>query len=228
MMMAAAAGYGHHGGCDCLHHTTLASAQIPRHGAVAFETLLGIAPLVHELWERIDACGPAQHGGGGGAPLLAHALVGTADAVTNLCHAACAAYALVDPSKQGPTASTVVDQILSAPPAAAAAGGAPPSAADPLAGPDRLVCTRSPMRFGKYELDDQEAALFARQVLCRLLTDLSAFLRKVRNKGRAVTAANAAGGGGGGSNVEQWSAQDIPISRALSRVLSLLGRLCSD
>ncbi|GME22996.1 hypothetical protein MAP00_005094 [Neofusicoccum parvum] len=227
MMMAAAAGYGHHGGCDCLHHTTLASAQIPRHGAVAFETLLGIGPLVHELWERIDACGPAQHGSGGGAPLLAHALVGTADAVANLCHAACAAYALVDPSKQGPTASTVVDQILSAPPAAAAAGGAPPSAADPLAGPDRLVCTRSPMRFGKYELDDQEAALFARQVLCRLLTDLSAFLRKVRNKGRAVTAANAAATTGG-SNVEQWSAQDIPISRALSRVLSLLGRLCSD
>ncbi|EKG10397.1 hypothetical protein MPH_12496 [Macrophomina phaseolina MS6] len=191
-----AGAYGDHGGgCDCLHHITLKAAQIPAKGAVPFEALLGISALLDELWDRIEACDQCS-----GEPAAAHAAVQMADAIANLCYAACLAYALV------PDAATKhgFDQIFTT---------TGPSA-DPSDPP--LVCTRSTMRFGKYDFDDEEAALFARQVISRLLTDLSAFLRRLRTKAGLPTTASL--------NAEH----DLSIGRALSHVLSLLGRLCSD
>lgn len=185
---------------DCNYIRTKA-AQVPSEGTVPFEALLGLGPLVDELWMHIDGCDQCI-----AEPATLHALVRMADGAANLCQQACTTYGLVDSLKPAGGGVAAPDQIF-------------PPAATTTTTTTTLVCVAgSPIRLGRYHLDDQEAAVFAHQVVRRLLTDLNAFLRRLRGKGGALASASG----------DQWPGRDVPVDRAISRVLTLLGRLCSD
>lgn len=197
--------------CDCAQHTIAVGAQIPCQGALSVESLVGMPMLLNELWGRIGTCTQCHLG------QLIDPIDMLADNILALCHTVGAAYAL--------PGSSDLDILLSAPNQqqhAQAFAAAMPPLTGSLGG--AAVGLRSAVRLGVVELDDDEAALLARQVISNCLTHLSAFLRDVVSGVRHMDDATISMD----PRNTLGHKSDAPLTRTLCRVLTLLSSLGSE
>ncbi|GIC84472.1 uncharacterized protein Aud_000288 [Aspergillus udagawae] len=215
--------------CPCPPQIKHLSSTLPIEGPFDFSFLTTITQPLADLCKSIEGCRNPCHS----YSHLNAPLVDLSDAVLALCHAACTAYGLLDDELGSGSGST----------ATATATGNGTATATPTANAgSSLTCTKSPMALGKLTLQAEEETLLVRQVVYAVLTNLSVLLRDVYVRAKEAAGGSPAPGaasGVGGVDFGLGMASgmrpglygregDGPVSRCLSRVLALLGRLFSE
>jgi hypothetical protein len=220
--------------CPCPPQIKHLSSTLPIEGPFDFSFLTAITQPLADLCKSIEGCrNPCHSYSHSYNQDLNAPLVDLSDAVLALCHAACTAYGLLDDELGSGSGST----------ATASATGNGTATATPTANAgSSLTCTKSPMALGKLTLQAEEETLLARQIVYAVLTNLSVLLRDVYVRGKEAAGGSPAPGaasGAGGVDFDLGMASgmrpglygregDGPVSRCLSRVLALLGRLFSE
>jgi hypothetical protein len=207
--------------CPCPPQIKHLSSTLPTEGPFDFSFLTTITQPLADLCKSIEGCrNPCHSYNHSYNQDLNAPLVDLSDAVLSLCHAACTAYGLLD-DEISPTATATATPTANA--------------------GSSLRCTKSPMALGKLTLQDEEETLLARQVVYTVLTNLSVILRDVYIRGKEAAGGSPAPGAASGAGVDfdlgiasgmrpglYGREGDGPVSRCLSRVLALLGRLFSE
>ncbi|KAL5366202.1 hypothetical protein BJX96DRAFT_182391 [Aspergillus floccosus] len=193
--------------CPCPPQIKHLSSTLPIQGPFDFSFLTTLTQPLADLCKSIEGCRNPCH-----SSSCSHSdnqdlnapLVDLADAVLSLCHAACTTYGLLD-DELGPTATATIN------------------------GGSSLTCTKSPMALGKLTLQPEEETLLARQVVYAVLTNLSVLLRNVYLRSKEAAGVDLDLGMASRMRPGLYGREeDGPVSRCLSRVLALLGRLFSE
>ncbi|BDD59924.1 hypothetical protein MPDQ_000740 [Monascus purpureus] len=202
--------------CPCPPQIKHLSSTLPVQGSFDFSFLTTLTQPLDDLCKSIEGCrSPCHSASHSYNQDLNGPLVDLSDAVLSLCHAACTAYSLLD-DELGPTATASGNGTATATPASHAASS--------------LTCAKSPMALGKLTLQAEEETLLARQVVSAVLTNLSVLLRDVYLRGKETAGVDLDRGMGASSMRPGLYGREGagPVSRCLSRVLALLGRLFSE
>ncbi|KAF4225697.1 hypothetical protein CNMCM6805_006370 [Aspergillus fumigatiaffinis] len=191
--------------CPCPPQIKHLSSTLPTEGPFDFSFLTTITQPLADLCKSIEGCrNPCHSYNHSYNQDLNAPLVDLSDAVLSLCHAACTAYGLLD-DEISPTATATATPTANA--------------------GSSLRCTKSPWRW----------------VVYAVLTNLSVILRDVYIRGKEAAGGSPAPGAASGAGVDfdlgiasgmrpglYGREGDGPVSRCLSRVLALLGRLFSE
>ena len=169
-------------------------------------------------------------------------LVPLADSILAICHAACAAYDLLDDGGgTGGTTSRSPGSSENTPSPSIAGAGTEPG---PVQQHDRAGvllsnpsatwrCIKPPMVLGSLTLRGDEEALLARQIVYAVLTSLSALLRVVYIQDREAGQDHAMSLGAGqeypGAGGALYGREGIgAVSQCLSGVLAILGKIVPE
>ena len=218
--------------CSCTQQIHSLIARLPPEGPFDFDLLPTLPQPLHDLGKSIESCrysllhsSPNSQSQSQSQSLMGP-IVNLSETVLSLCHAACSAYDLLDDTFILPLES-------------------------------QWTCVKSPMMLGQLTLHGDEERLLARQIVYALLTNLTALLRDVYDRDKRPGGPTGLADGGGGAAVvgtngmaegvdSEASANgagqhgrstattlygrevDVPVSRTLSSVLSLLGKLFSE
>ncbi|KAL2845877.1 hypothetical protein BJY01DRAFT_247483 [Aspergillus pseudoustus] len=233
----------------CATELTQLSALLPPRGPFEFSLLLTVTRPLEDLSKCLEG---ARETGSATATCQSPAglVVPLADSILGICLASCATYGLVgdDPAAAGAVAGTgsgtdtgtgrgtsTGSSGNNSPGAAGTAGriqGDGPSSS----GPPTWRCVKTPMTLGSLALQDEEESLLARQIVCVVLTSLSALLREVYVREKDifseidVVGVDGVGGVGGvGGAAALYGREGVGVvSQCLSRVLALLGKIVPE
>ncbi|KAL4914821.1 cytochrome P450 [Aspergillus aurantiobrunneus] len=183
------------GSCPCTGELGQLASLLPTAGSFEFSLLTTLTAPLDDLQKCVERCSQHHSTGApatGQDPEPSRGLVPLAESILAMCHAACDTYELLDDGDGGGVATTTfstgMNTNLSSTETGASTGSSrnSPSVAQPGPG-DRpgsssstgWRCMKVPMALGSLTLQSAEESLLARQIVCTVLTSLSALLRVV-------------------------------------------------
>ncbi|EEQ31721.1 hypothetical protein McanMca71_006613 [Microsporum canis] len=192
--------------CGCEKSASSLASCLPSKGVFDFSILASINQPLNDHWKLVEACKHPLHNNG-----LIPTAINLSETIFCLCSAACTSYGLFD----GDVAASIENDKIPIAMGPNDNGSASPS----------WRCSKSSMSLGRFIIHGEEESLLARQIVCVALTNLSTLLREMSSLDKDPADTLAMSSGPGNLYGRELDGQ---VSHALSRVLSLLGKISSE